>query len=123
MTATDAVTTDAREIALRFIDAFNIRDDAALRALVAEDAELRSLSGTALRGHDGLQALLRVAEEHDVRMVPLRPPEVERDGDVTRVTVPLRELIGPDDIERSAEFEIRDGRIAGFAVRPFTAPA
>ena len=119
MTATDAVTTDAREIALRFIDAFNIRDDAALRTLVAEDAEFRTLGGTALRGHDGLAALLKAAEEHELRMVPLRPPEIEREGDAVRVIVPLRELIGRDDIERRAEFEVRDGRIAGFAVRPF----
>jgi hypothetical protein len=35
------------------------------------------------------------------------------------VIVPIRELIGPDDIERTAEFEIVGGRIVAFAVRPF----
>jgi hypothetical protein len=51
--------------------------------------------------------------------VPLRPPAVEREGEDVRVTLPIRELIGPDDIERTAEFDVRDGRIVAFAVRPF----
>jgi ketosteroid isomerase-like protein len=118
MTATDT-TTEARETARRFIAAFNARDADVLRELVAPDAELRTVSGEALRGHDGLRALLDMAQERELRLVQFRPATVERrDGDV-HVSVPLRELIGPDDIERSAEFEIRDGRIVAFAVRPF----
>ena len=35
MSATETVTADAREIALRFVDAFNNRDDRALRDLHA----------------------------------------------------------------------------------------
>jgi hypothetical protein len=35
------------------------------------------------------------------------------------VIVPIRELIGPDDVERTAELEVRGGRIVAFAVRPF----
>jgi ketosteroid isomerase-like protein len=119
MTASPTPTTDARELARRFVDAFNERDEATLRDLVAEDAELRTLSGPGLRGHDGLQTLLRTAAERDLRLVPLRPPAVERDGDGVRVTIPIRELIGPDDIERTAEIHVRDGRIVAFAVRPF----
>jgi ketosteroid isomerase-like protein len=119
MTATDTATTDARELALRFVDAFNTRDAETLRALVADDAELRTLSGGALRGHDGLRTLLQTAEKRDLRLVPLRPLTADRDGSVVRVTVPIRELIGPDDIERRAEFDVRDGRIVAFAVRPF----
>ena len=38
MAATDSVTTTARELALRFIDAFNTRDVESLRRLVREDA-------------------------------------------------------------------------------------
>jgi ketosteroid isomerase-like protein len=118
MTATDTAATGAREIALRFVDAFNNRDLETLRGLVADDAELRTLKGDALRGHDGLRALLQLAQERDLRLVPLRAPATERaDGDV-RVTVPIRELIGPDDIERTMEIDVREGRIAGFAVRP-----
>jgi hypothetical protein len=119
MTTTEAVTTNARELALRFVDAFNTRDAEALRDLVAEDVELRNMKGAALRGHDGLRTLLQTAEDRDLRLVPLRPPTVERDGEIVRVTMPIRELIGPDDIERRVEFDIREGRIVGFAVRPY----
>jgi hypothetical protein len=119
MTAPETVTTAAREIARRFVDAFNARDAETLRALLGEDAELRTLSGGSLRGHDGLAALLRVAEDRDLRLVPFRAPSAERDGETVRVTVPIRELIGPDDIERTAEFEVRGGRVVAFAVRPF----
>jgi hypothetical protein len=120
MPASPTATTDARALALRFVEAFNARDEPALRDLVAEDAELRTLRGGGLRGHDGLGTLLRTAAERDLRLVPLRPPAVEGDGDGVRVTMPIRELIGPDDIERTVELEVRDGRIVAFAVRPFT---
>ena len=120
MTVSPTATTDARELALRFVEAFNERDEAALRDLVAEDADLRTLSGGGLRGHDGLRALLRTAAERDLRLVPLRPPAAERDGDIVRVAMAIRELIGPDDIERTAQIDVRDGRIVAFAVRPFT---
>ena len=119
MTATDSLTTGARELAMRFVDAFNIRDEETLRELVAEDAELRTLSGAGLRGHEGLETLLRTAEKRDLRLVAFRAPDVDQEGDVVRISVPIRELIGPDDIERTAEFKVRDGRIVAFAVRPF----
>jgi hypothetical protein len=68
-------------------------------------------------------ALLRAAEDLDLRLVPFRRGTVEQAADGThRVTIPLRELIGPDDIERFAEFEIRHGRITAFAVSPYTDP-
>jgi ketosteroid isomerase-like protein len=120
MTASQSATTDARELARRFVEALNERDEATLLDLAAEDIELRTLSGGALRGHDGLRTLLRTVAELDLHLVPLRPPAVVHDGDVDRVTVPIRELIGPDDIERAAELEVREGRIVAFAVRPFT---
>jgi hypothetical protein len=119
MTASPIATADARELALRFVDAFNGRDEATLRDLVADDAELRTLSKAGLRGHDGLRTVLRTADERDLRLVPLGPPAVEPDADGVRVTLPIRELIGPDDIERTAELHVRDGRIVAFAVRPF----
>ena len=119
MTASPIATANARELAQRFVDAFNERDDTTLRDLVAEDAELRTLSEAGLRGRDGLQTLLRAAAERDLRLVPFGPPDVERDADGVRVRMPIRELIGPDDIERTVEFHVRDGRIVAFSVRPF----
>jgi hypothetical protein len=119
MTATETVTSDARAVARRFIEAFNARDLEALRALITEDAEFRTLNGDALRGHDGARALLEAARDLDLRLVPFRGETVEDEDGVVRVRVPLRELIGPDDIERTAVFELRDGRVAAFQVRPF----
>jgi hypothetical protein len=119
MAATDAATVDARELAQRFVEAFNIRDVETLRDLVAEDAEFRTLGGGSLHGYDGLQTLLRTAEERNLRLVPFRAPTVAREGENVRVVVPIRELIGPDDIERTAEFDVVGGRIVAFAVRPF----
>jgi hypothetical protein len=119
MTATETVKTDARDIALRFVDAFNTRDADALARLVAEDAEFHTLAGDSLHGHEGLRTILETAEKRSLLLVPFRSPIVEQDGGHVRVIVPIRELIGPDDIERTAEFDVRDGRIAAFAIRPF----
>jgi ketosteroid isomerase-like protein len=115
----ETATTDARAVARSLIAAFNARDLDALRELVAEDAELRTLRGDALRGHEGLQAIVRTAEELDIRLVPVRDETVEEREGGARVAVPVRELIGPDDIERTLELELRGGRVSVFAVRPF----
>jgi ketosteroid isomerase-like protein len=121
MGATD-VRTEPLDTARRFIAAFNERDAATLRDLVADDVALRTINGEELRGGDGLRALLQAAEHLNLRLVPIRPGTVQQGVDGTvRVVIALRELIGPDDIERTAEFEIRDGRISAFAVRPFAA--
>jgi hypothetical protein len=120
MPVSDTASTGARELAQRFIAAFNDRDLDGLRALMAPDATLWTLTGGALHGHEGLEALLRAAEDLDLRLQPFRTPHVERRGEDVRVTVPIRELIGPDDIERTMELDISDGRITGFAARPFT---
>jgi hypothetical protein len=113
------ITQEALAVAERFVDAFNDRDLDALRELVADDAQLRRMDGGALVGHDGLRALVAAAQDLELRFVPFREGEVVEEDDTARVTLPVRELIGADDIERLAVFEIRDGRIVGFTVRPF----
>jgi hypothetical protein len=119
MTATDGVTETGRDLARRFIDAFNDRDLDALRALITDDAQFLRADGEPLRGHDGADALLRAAEEAELRLVPFRDGIVREDDDGhVHVAIPVRELVGPDDIERLAVFEVRDGRIAAFAVGP-----
>jgi ketosteroid isomerase-like protein len=119
MTATEAVTQATRALARRFLDAYNDRDLEALRELITGDAQLLEAGGEALRGHDGARALISAAEDANLRLVPFRNGVVkeEEDGRV-HIAVPVRELIGPDDVERLAVFEIRDGRIAAFAIRP-----
>lgn len=118
MTATQAMTDEARAIARRFIEAFNARDEEALRELVAENAEFRRPRGEALRGAEGVQALLAAARDADVRLVPLRGESIEEQDGTVRLTMRVRELIGPDDIERVAEWEVRDGLVTAFSVRP-----
>jgi ketosteroid isomerase-like protein len=120
MTLTQAVAQDARTVARDFIDAFNARDLEALQELVAPDVQLRTSSGEALRGDDGLRALLKAAQEFDVLLVPYRGPEVEEADGGVRVRIAVHELVDPhrDEIERVAEFDVRDGRIAAFAVQP-----
>jgi hypothetical protein len=118
VSVTFADTQQARAVARRFIQAFNERDLETLGAIATDDVELRRLTGETLRGRDGLRALVRAAEDLDLRLVELRAGTVQEDGgEGIRVDVPARELIGPDDIERVLEFEVRDGRISAFAVR------
>jgi ketosteroid isomerase-like protein len=118
VTTSPTVVHQARDLANRFVEAFNARDVDALRQLITEGAEFRRVSGEALRGYDGLRALVHAAQDADLRLVPFRTGDVEEHGDAVVVTLPIRELIGPDDVERVAEFEILDGRIAAFALRP-----
>jgi hypothetical protein len=118
MSTTDVIQ-DARALARRFIEAFNERDLDTLRELITDDAEFRTVDGSALRGHDGLKTVVLAAQDLDVKLVPIRQAQIdERDGALD-LRQPVRELIGPDDIERIAEFQIRDGLVAAFWVRPF----
>src|SRR4051794_8850593 len=105
MTASPAVTQEAREVARRFIDAFNHRELDMLRELITDDTELRRLTGERLRGQDGLRTLLATADELGLELVPFRPATAERHDDAVRVRLPVRELIGPDDIERVVEID------------------
>jgi ketosteroid isomerase-like protein len=114
--STPDVSSGARALARRFIEAFNERDFGALREMIIEDAEFFEVDGTAMLGEDGLRAILLGAEDAEVKLVPIHEPEVEeRDGDLD-LRQPVRELIGPDDIERVAEFRIRDGHVSAFWV-------
>lgn len=119
MAAGETVSHDARELTRRFIDAFNDRDFDALREVVAEDVDLRKFNGDRFRGHEGLRTFLDEAEQQELRFVPFRTATVEEGVDRARIMQPLREVIGPDEIERTAEFEIRDGRIAAFRLLAF----
>jgi ketosteroid isomerase-like protein len=117
--ADDVKQQDAVHAARQFLDAFNERDLDAMRAVVTDDVELRISDGRIWRGIDGARELLDTAREMELRLIPLHRGEhaEERDGDV-RVELRVRELIRYDDIERIADFVVRDGDIASFALRP-----
>jgi ketosteroid isomerase-like protein len=118
MEASGAGTQDARAVARDFIEALNGRDLDAMARLVADDAAFRTAGAELPRGQEGLRALVAAAEDVNLRLVPFRPPSAEEVDGQVHVRLPVRELIGSDDIERVAEFEVRDGRVAAFAVRP-----
>ncbi len=106
----------ALETTRLFIEAFNARDVETLRAAVTEDVHPRTPQGAALRGYEGVDHVVRAAPE--LLLVRQGAERVEEDAGVTRVSVPLRELVRKGELQGTAEFEVRDGRIAAFAVVP-----
>jgi SnoaL-like protein len=110
-----AEAVDGVELARRFIEAFDARDVEGLRALIGEDTEFRNRNGKSFRGHDGVRDLVRAAEDADLFLSrSIGEPRVEDGG--ARVLMPIRILVGRDDMGATAAFEIRDGRIAAFEV-------
>jgi ketosteroid isomerase-like protein len=97
-----------------FIEALNARDHTAARALVSDDAEFRGPNGSAIRGQDGADRLLDAAADVDLIVVRTATEEIEDDGGVARVTLPVREIISKDDLFRTVVFEVRDGAIAAY---------
>jgi hypothetical protein len=97
-----------------FIEAFNARDYEAARALVSEDVELRGPNGSSLRGYAAASELLEAAAHLDMVVVRTALEELEDDEGVTRVTVPIRELIRKEELFRTAVFRVRDGAITGY---------
>jgi hypothetical protein len=101
-----------------FLDAFNERDFEAMRAIVTDHVELRTSDRRVWRGIDGARELLDVARDMEMRLIPLHRGEhaAERDGFVW-VEKRVREVIGRDDHERVADFEIGARQVASFALR------
>jgi ketosteroid isomerase-like protein len=97
-----------------FTEALNARDYEATRALVSEDVELRGPNGSSLRGYPAASELLETAGHLDLLIVRTAMEELEEDDGVTRVTVPIRELIRREELFRTAVFRVRDGAITGY---------
>ncbi|HEV7459323.1 MAG TPA: nuclear transport factor 2 family protein [Solirubrobacteraceae bacterium] len=110
----------ALETARLFIEALNARDVETLRATVTSDVELRTPQGAALRGYDGLEDVVRAALENDLLLVRRGPERVDEESGATRVSVPVRELVRRGELQGTAVFEVRDGRISAFEVVPAT---
>jgi ketosteroid isomerase-like protein len=97
-----------------FTEALNARDYEAMRALVAEDVELRGPHGSALRGYPAASELLEAVAHFGLIVVRTALEELEQEDGVTRVTVPVRELIHNEELFRTAVFRIRDGAITSY---------
>jgi ketosteroid isomerase-like protein len=97
-----------------FTEALNARDYEAMRALVAEDVELRGPRGSALRGYPAASELLEAVAHVDLVAVRTALEELEQEDGATRVTVPIRELIHNEELFRTAVFRVRDGAITSY---------
>jgi hypothetical protein len=97
-----------------FIEALNARDFGSMRALVAEDVELRGPNGSSLRGYPAASELIEAASHVDLVIVRTALEEIEEDDGATRVTTPIRELIHREELFRTAVFRVRDGAITSY---------
>ena len=99
-----------------FTEAVNARDLDALRDLVTDDVELAAATGASLHGPQGLEAVVKAAADADLLLARTGPEQVDASGETVRVSVPMRVLVRKSDIEGTAQFEVRDGRIARYGV-------
>jgi ketosteroid isomerase-like protein len=104
------------EVTRHFIEALNARDVETLRDSVTEDAEFRTPEGKALVGHDGVDRIVKASADARVLLARDGEEAVEGNGVVTHVTVPVRETIGKNELRGTAQFELRDGKVAAFEV-------
>jgi hypothetical protein len=108
----------AVEVTRLFTEAFNARDRETLGVLTAEDAEFPTPEGRALRGEEGLQAIVGAATESDLILARTGHEEAEEEeGPVQRLAVPVREVFHTGgELRGTARFTVRDGRVAAFEV-------
>jgi ketosteroid isomerase-like protein len=114
----EASTAEDRDVVVTvtrlFTEAFNARDVDAAHGLMSDDIEFRGPNGSKLRGKEAAREVFEAARRFDVVVVRTQPEEV-RDGESgTRVLVPVRELIGGDELFRTAAFDLRDLRVSAF---------
>ena len=107
------MTDDVGSLIDRFFEALNSRDLESFRELLADDVEFHTPRGTALRGVDEAKAIIDASEKSGLRLSATGEPQV--DGDTVRVPV-LERTHGRDSSEGTAEFELRDGRVAAFHI-------
>lgn len=105
-----------RTLTHRFIEALNARDIDALEELVADNAQFSTPEGKALTGRRGAETLAAAAEDAGVMLAAPGEEAVTEDGDVVRVAMPVDVIVRGSRLPGTAQFEIRDGKIAEFAV-------
>jgi SnoaL-like domain len=99
-----------------FTEGLNARDVESLLSYVTDDVVFRSREGSALRGQKGVEGIVNAATDSNLVLVRTSKERVDADGSETRVTVPVRELVSKSDLDGTAQFELRDGKIAAFRV-------
>ena len=82
------------------------------------DVEMRTPQGAALRGYEGLDDIVRAAVDTDLFLARQGTERVDEDSGGTRVSMRVREFVTKGELQGTAVFEIRDGRIAAFQVVP-----
>ena len=97
-----------------FTEALNARDLETMRALVADDVEFRTRDGRALKGYDGLDVVVKAVLDTDL-LLARRGAERQGDGS-GRVTVPMRVLVGKNELSGTAVFEGSDGKVGLFSL-------
>jgi hypothetical protein len=101
------------DLVVRLVGAFNARDRDAFRSLFVDDAEFRRRGEPALRGDDGVRAVLDAAEHSDLTLAVVGEPDV--DGNAASVPVKVF-TAGRDTIDGRAVLELRDGKLAAFEI-------
>jgi hypothetical protein len=112
---------DSRTVTHRFIEALNARDIDALEGLIADNAEFRTPEGKVLTGRQGAETLAAAADDAGVTLADPGEEAVTEhhdaeDRDVVRVTVPLDVIVRGSRLPGTAQFGIRNGRVAEFEV-------
>ena len=101
----------------RFIEALNARDEEELEQLVADDAEFTTPAGTALRGHDAVEKIVRAADDAGVMIVRAAGQPIEETVDgVLRLALPVNVTVHKSNLHGTAHFELRDGKVTRFRV-------
>jgi ketosteroid isomerase-like protein len=100
-----------------FIEALNARDVDGLAALVSEETVFRNpFGGRPLRGREAVERIVRAAADARLTLARRDGEEVKRSEGVLRIAVPVVEIVGGAEVEGTAIFELRDGRITAFEV-------
>jgi ketosteroid isomerase-like protein len=100
-----------------FIEALNARDLDGLTALVNDDVEFRNpVGGRSLQGREALERLVRAAADARLRLARRDVEEITVSEAGARVAVPVIELVGGSEVEGTAVFNVRDGKITAFEV-------
>jgi ketosteroid isomerase-like protein len=104
-------------LARLFIEALNARDVDGLATLVSDEVVFRNpMGGRHLRGREAVERIVRAAADARLTLARRDGEEVRPADGVLRIAVPVVELVGGAEVEGTAIFEVRDGKVTAFEV-------